>query len=186
MSEVNVEMPEVDTPPDIEDRFKKAWHLASEGPELAALTAAPAGQRHIIIVTPGRGMMVQPCPRPGSMEGSAVQAIEKIAPPHKPSNIAVIAFTQLDALMKNIPRAIPFLGYVMGLSYIGHNVIVFEGHPSAIKAACRDADMVIVDEAMVPHLQSDWMNAVLKVMRGSHLLIFGRNGTVKRVARKIN
>jgi hypothetical protein len=186
MSEVNVGMPQVDIPPDIEERFKKAWRLASEGPDIATLTAAPAGQRNIIIVTPGRATIVQPCPRPGSMDGSAVQAIEKIAPQQKPSNIAVIAFTQLDAIMKSISKAIPFLGYIMGLSYIGHNVIVFEGHPSAIKAGCRDADMVIADEAMVPHLQRDWMSVVLSVMRGSQLLIFCRNGTIKRVVKKIS
>jgi hypothetical protein len=184
MADPVVGMPPVDTPSDIEDRFKKAWRLASEGPEIAALTAAPSGQRIIVIVTPGRMMMVQPCPRPGSMAANNIQAIEKIAPPRKPSNIAVIAYTELDAVTRDISRAIPFLGYVLGLSYIGHNVIVFEGHSSALKPACREADMLIVDEAMVSHLQQDWMSVALGAMRGSDLLIFGRNGTVKRVVRK--
>jgi hypothetical protein len=179
-------MPEVDIPSDINERFEKAWRLASEGPEIATRTATPAGQRNVIIVTPGRATMVQPCPRPGSMDANSVQAIEKIASPQKALNIAVIAFTQVEALLRGISKAIPFFGYIMGLSYIGHNVLVFEGHPSAIEAGCRDADMVIVDEAMVPHLQNDWMNVVLTAMRGSQLLIFGRNGTVKRVAKKIN
>ena len=179
-----VGMPQVDTPSDVEERFKKAWRLASEGPEIATLTAAPSGQRNIVIVTPGRAMMIQPCPRPGSMEASAVQAIEKIAPPQKPSNIAVIAYTELDAVMRDISRAIPFLGYVLGLAYIGHNVIVFEGHPSALKAACREADMLIVDEAMVAHLQRDWASVALGTMRGSNVLIFGRDGKVKRVVKK--
>jgi len=44
--------------------------------------------------------------------------------------------------------------------------------------------MLIVDEAMVSHLQKDWMSVALGAMRGSDLLIFGRNGTVKRVVRK--
>lgn len=186
MPDIPLRMPEVDIPSDIEERFKKAWRLASEGPEIATLTAAPAGQRNVIIVTPGRATMVQPCPRPGSMDANSVQTVEKIAPQQKPSNIAVIAFTQVDALLQDISKAIPFLGYVMGLSYIGHNVVVFEGHPSALRAGCRDADMVIVDEAMVPHLQNDWMNVVLTVMRGSQILIFARNGTVKRVAKKVS
>ena len=186
MSDVTVRMPQVDVPADIEERFKKAWRLASGGPDIATLTAAPAGQRYIVVVTPGRATIIQPCPRPGSMDAASVQAIQKVAPTHSPSNIAVIAFTQFDPAVTSMAKAIPFLGYVMGLSYIGHNVVVFEGHASAINAACREADMVIVDEAMVPHLQHDWMSAVLRAMRGSQLLIFGRNGTVKRVARKVD
>ena len=186
MPDTPLKMPEVDIPSNIDERFKTAWRLASGGSEIATDTATPAGQRNVIIVTPGRATMIQPCPRPGSMDANSVQAIEKIAPPQKPSNIAVIAFTQVEALLSGISKAIPFFGYVMGLSYIGHNVMVFEGHPSAIRVGCRDADMVIVDEAMVPYLQNDWMNVVLTAMRGSQLLIFGKNGTVKRVAKKIS
>lgn len=44
--------------------------------------------------------------------------------------------------------------------------------------------MLVVDEALAPHLQKDWMSVALGAMRGSDLLIFGRNGTVKRVVRK--
>jgi hypothetical protein len=179
-------MPPVDTPGDIEERLKKAWRLASEGPDIATLTAAPAGQRYIVVVTPGRATFIQPCPRPGTMDANSVQAIQKIAPAHTPSNIAVIAFTQFDPATSSMSKAIPFLGYVMGLSYIGHNVIVFEGHHSALAAGCRDADMVIVDEAMIPHLHGDWMNAVFTAMRGTQVLVFGRNGTVKRIAKKLN
>jgi hypothetical protein len=180
------DMPQVDVPADIEERLKKAWRLASEGPDIATLTAAPAGQRYIVVVTPGRATFIQPCPRPGSMDANSLQAVQKIAPPHTPSNIAVVAFTQFDPATSSMSKAIPFLGYVIGLSYIGHNVVVFEGHHSALAAGCRDADMVIVDEAMVPHLEQGWMNVVFRAMRGTQLLIFGRNGTVKRIGKKLD
>lgn len=179
-------MPQVDTPADIEERLKKAWRLASEGPDIATLTAAPAGQRYIVVVTPGRATFIQPCPRPGTMDANSVQAIQKIAPPRIPSNIAVIAFTQFEPAMSSMSKAIPFLGYVMGLSYVGHNVIVFEGHRSALAEGCREADMVIVDEAMIPHLQEDWMSVIFNAIRGTQLLIFGRNGTVKRIGKKLD
>jgi hypothetical protein len=179
-------MPQVDTPAEIEERLKKAWRLASEGPDIATLTAAPAGQRYIVVVTPGRATFIQPCPRPGTMDANSVQAIQRIAPPRTPSNIAVIALTQFEPAMSSMSKAIPFLGYVMGLSYVGHNVIVFEGHRSALAAGCREADMVIVDEARIPHLQGDWMTVVLSAMRGTQLLIFGRNGTVKRIGKKLD
>jgi hypothetical protein len=118
------------------------------------------------------------------MSPQHVQAIEKIAPAGSPLNIAVIAFTQLDALMEKEQQAIPFLGYLLGLSYVGHTVVVFEGHPSAFKAGCRNADLLIVDAAMVPHLQGDWMAAAWGVMRsGADILVFGRDGKLKRLKR---
>jgi hypothetical protein len=177
-------MPQVDVPADVEERLKKAWRLASEGPDIATLTAAPPGQRYVVVVTPGRATFIQPCPRPGSMDANSLAAIQKIAPPQSPSNVAVVAFTQFDPATSSMSKAIPFLGYVMGLGYIGHNVVVFEGQHWTLTAGCRDADMVIVDEAIVPQLEQGWMNVVFRAMRGTQLLIFGRNGTVKRIGRK--
>jgi hypothetical protein len=183
MADFTPSMPEVDVPQDLEERFTKA-RLVASGQEPATPLGAPGGQRFIVVVTPGRTLMIQPCPRPDSIPEKAVHAIEKIAPAATPLNITVIAFTRLDALMERMSKAIPFLGYVMGLSYIGHNVIVFEGHPTALKAGCRDADMLIIDEAMIPHLQKDWPHVAWGVMRGSQIVIFGRNGTLKRAVRK--
>ncbi len=176
-------MPEVDVPPDLEERFRKAWRIAS-GQEPAAQGDAPIGQRYIVIMTPGRMLMAKPCPHPNSMPAAAVQAIEKIAPPAPPLNITVIAFTRLDQLMKNMKEAIPFVGYLFGLGYIGHNVVVFEGHSTALAAGCRDADMLIVDEAMVPYLQQQWASAAWGVMRGAKILVFARNGSLKQVVGK--
>lgn len=177
-------MPEVDVPSDLEARFAKAWRVASGQETPAPLAGAVISQRYIVIMTPGRTLMIQPCPRPNSMSPQHVQAIEKIAPAGSPLNIAVIAFTQLDALMEKEQKAIPFLGYLLGLSYVGHTVVVFEGHPSAFKAGCRNADLLIVDAGMVPHLQGDWMAAAWGVMRsGADILVFGRDGKVKRLKR---
>ncbi len=177
-------MPVVDVPPDLEERFQKAWRIASGRDPIPHLAAIAEGQRHLVIVTPGRIVMIKPCPRPGSMPAGAVAAIEKIAPPSKPLNIAVVAFTDLRAVRENFAKAIPFAGYLLGLPYIGHNVLVFEGHPSALRAGCRDADMLIVDEAMVPVLQSDWLTVAWSVMRAPQVLVFGRNGALKRIVKK--
>jgi hypothetical protein len=98
----------------------------------------------------------------------------------------VIAFTQLDSLMKMEQKAIPFFGYLLGLSYIGHPVVVFEGHPSAFRAGCRNAGLLIVDAAMAPHLQRDWMAAAWGVMEsGADILVFSRDGKVKRLRRAV-
>ena len=72
-------------------------------------------------------------------------------------NIAVIANTELQAVTKEISKAIPFVGMLMGFAYIGHAVWIFEGHPDALEAGCRDADVLIVDGGMAPFLSKDWI-----------------------------
>jgi hypothetical protein len=177
-------MPAVDAPLDLEERFQRAWRIASGEESVPRSAARPEGQRHLVVVTPGRMIMIKPCPRPGAMPDSAVAAIEKIAPSSRLLSIAVIAFTDLRAVRESFVAAIPFAGYLLGLPYIGHTVLVFEGHPSALKAGCRGADLLIVDEGMIPVLQPDWLKAAWSVMRDPQVLVFGRRGSLKRIVKK--
>jgi hypothetical protein len=117
------------------------------------------------------------------MPPQAVQALEKIAPSTRPQNVAVVAYVQFDPLLGKQSTAIPIIGLIIGLSAIGHTVIVFEGHPSAFKAGCRDADMLIVDESMIPHMHKDWGTTAWSVMRGSEILVCGRAGGLRRSPR---
>ena len=89
------------------------------------------------------------------MAEAQTASIEKMIPSKVKRNIAAIAFTDLAAITKSPDKAIPFLGILLGFAYIGHTVWVFEGHPSALEAGCREADVLLVDGAMVPHLQGD-------------------------------
>ena len=177
-------MPEVDVPPDLEARFARARRIASGDEAVASGRSLVPGQRYLVTVTPGRMCMMHPCPRPGSMQPSVVAAIERIAPSSTPLTIAVIALTELRALRESLAKAIPFVGYLLGLAYVGHTVVVFEGHASALRAGCRDADMLIVDEAMIPALQRDWLTVAWSVMRTPQALVFGRNGSLKRIVKK--
>jgi len=61
---------------------------------------------------------------------------------------------------------------------------VFEGHPSAFEAGCRHAEMLVVDETTIPHLQKDWESAARSVMRGPEILFCGTNGTLKSIAKQ--
>lgn len=173
-------MPTVEVPPDTEERFAKARLIAS-GKKPANPSADTAGERCIVVVTPGRTFAILRCPRANSMPPNAVQALEKIAPSSRPLNVAVIAYLQIDPLLEKHLKATPVVGLIIGLSCIGHNVIVFEGHPSALNAGCRDAEMLVVDETMIPHLQKGWEHAAWTVMRGPDILICGRNGALKRL-----
>jgi len=169
--DVPVTMPEVDIPPNLEQIFDDARRAAAgEGPQ----PPSTAPGRHVIVVTPGRMLMFHPCPPAGSMPAPQVASIEKMIPSATKRNIVAIAHTELAALQKDIARAIPFLGILMGFAYIGHSAWVFEGHPSAMAAGCRDADVLIVDGAMLPHLAADWKAAALGVMRTKEIYVHDR------------
>ena len=154
-------MPEVDVPSKIEEIFERARKAAAED----TMPGKPGKNRHVSIVTPGRMIMMHPCPAPGTMKPEAVQAVEKIMSSKTKRNLVVIAYTDLSALQVGISQAIPFYGLVTGLAYIGHTVWVFEGHPSALAAGCREAELLIADNAMIPFLQEDWVAIASGVMK---------------------
>ena len=167
--ETDLHMPEVDELPNIEELFEKARKAAAGEGEQAP---EQPGQ-HVIVVTPGRMLMFQPCPPPGSMPSSQVASIQQMISPKVKRNVAAIAYTELSALTSGI-SAVPFFGFLLGFAYIGHAVWVFEGHPSALTAGCRDADVLIVDGGMVPHLQKDWMAIASSVMRTPEIYVHDR------------
>src|SRR5207249_4618646 len=121
--------------------------------------------RHVVVVTPGRILMFNPCPPAGSMPAAKTAAIERMISPAPKRNIAAIAYTELEAVRTDSARAIPFLGILLGFAYTGHAVWVFEGHSTALAAGCRNADLLIVDGGMVPHLQKDWQAVANGMMR---------------------
>jgi len=143
-------MPEVDPPSHIHRVFDQARKSA------AAEHGEGDSSRRVVLVTPGRMLMLQPCPLPGSMPANVVTQIERLVSPKVKRKIAVIAYTELKAITTGLPKAIPFFGMLVGMAYIGHSVWIFEGHPSALAAGCKEADVLIVDSGMVPHLPSDW------------------------------
>ena len=161
-------MPEVDFPPKLEDIFDKARKAAA-----ADTTAAEGKNRNVVVVTPGRMVMLHPCPIPGTMNPHAVESVEKLMPSETRRNVAVIAYTELKALRADVLKTILFYGLLTGLAYIGHAVWVFEGHSSALAAGCREADLLIADCEIVPFLTSDWMRTASSVMRRA--LIFAHD-----------
>jgi hypothetical protein len=161
-------MPEVDEVANIEEVFTKARKAAAgeESPEQKG--------RNVIIVTPGRMLMLQPCPAPGSMASSQVATVEGMIPAKVKRNVAAIAYAELSALRADISKTIPFFGILLGFSYIGHAVWVFEGHASALAAGCKDANVLIVDGEMVPHLQTDWVSVASSAMKNREIYIHDR------------
>jgi len=181
MPDFTPRMPVIDDVPDIAERFAAARDAVTGGIE--ALPGHDADQRYVILLTPGRMLMEQPCPKPGTIPPELVAGIEQIAPTEPPLNISAIALTEIQAVLTNVAQTIPFFGYLLGLCYMGHNVIVFEGHPSALAAGVADADLVIVDGGMVPFMQSDWAEVILDRPEPPRILVFGRDGSIEQIVK---
>ena len=165
-------MPEVDEVANIEEVFERARRVADG--ETEQPPGNPPG-RQVVVVTPGRMLMLQACPPPGSMPRDQVAAMEQLISPTVRRKVAAIAYTEVGALTSDISSAIPFLGMLLGLAYIGHLVWVFEGHPSALAAGCRDADLVIVDGGMVPYLQDGWEGVASSGMKNREIYVHDRS-----------
>ena len=163
-------MPVVDEPGNLDDVFAMARTAAAAG----GTGAAGGRARNVVVVTPGRMLMLSPCPAPGSMSDAQTEPVRRLMPPDRPRNVAVVAYTQLEALQKNITKAIPFFGMLAGLAYIGHSVWVFEGHESALAYGCRDADVLLVDGGMAPFLREGWAKQAAAVMRGPNIFLHDR------------
>jgi len=165
----DVRMPEVGKLRNIDEVFDRARIAAAGEGEQPPGTSG----RHVIIVTPGRMLMFKSCPPPGSMPEEKVASIESMLSPEVKRNVVAIAYTELSSLNES-KATIPFLGILMGFSYIGHAVWIFEGHPSALSAGCKDADVLIVDEAMIPYLQKDWASVAAGVMKNADIYVHNR------------
>jgi hypothetical protein len=175
-------MPKVDFAGDIDACFAQARQLSAGAVDVPD---EPSGQRNVTIITPGRLIMPIPCPPPEAVSEEMLAGIRRIVPPEPKLAITVIAFNDVVArsalTAARANSVIPFLGYLMGMAFDGHTIVVFEGHPSALKAGCQNSDLLIVDETMADQLQDDWVSAASAVMRDPKILLFGRDGSISEV-----
>jgi hypothetical protein len=167
-------MPEVFLPADIADVFNRARSAAAD------LTQDADGiyHRQIIIVTPGRLLIKKECPLAADLQPAQIALLEKFVPRKPTLQISVIAYTELEALKKDMRRAIPFVDYLLGFASLGHSVWVFEGHPAALEEGCRDADLLLVDSGMLPELEKNpnWQATVEQAMRVPEIKLVSRSG----------
>jgi len=166
------QMPEIEPRADIASVFATARReVIAGGPEKGLAT----DQRCIGIVTPGRLVMFVPAPAPGSITSEQVAQAKQVLFSEKPLNITVVGYTRLDALMKDKAKCIPFLGHLLSFAYIGHHVVVFEGHPAVFEPGVQDSDVLLIDSGMLPFLQKDWVDAAVRVMPpGGRIFIHSR------------
>ena len=138
-----------------------------------------AAQRQLVIMRPDGQYMSLPSVDPAYLPPQAVAAVEAILPSKVKRNVAVIANTAWTLAaapdLLTAGDAIPFFGMLIGFANIGHAVWVFDAaKPAALIAACRDADVLIVDSDRVATLPDGWREHVAKVMRKAEILVFDR------------
>ncbi len=151
-----VHMPEVDIRPGLEEVFTQAKALAQE----ETILADKSHFRRVVIISPGRLLLIKDSYPEDTLPSESRLSLEKLLPSDHTLKIAVIAFTEIDALRKDIRKAIPFFDYLLGFAYLGHAVWIFEGHASVLEMGCRGADFVLVDQRMVEFLDPDWKEIV--------------------------
>lgn len=145
--------------------FLEARQLAAGQHPTTGDSDVDQAKRGVAVVTPGRLIMLDQCPERNSVPENELLPMLEMLPARSPLNISVVSHTRIEALHEDINKAIPFRGYLLAWATAGHNVIVFEGHPSAFDSAVRDADVLLMDSGMLPFVQFNWVEAALRVMR---------------------
>ena len=147
---------------------------------VAKVREATSGGKYVALIRPDRSYLLMGTPQRKQMPEHVVQSIEKLVPPQVKRNIAVIADTYFTWMpqggnpsLQDVAREIPFVGMLMGLGCIGHTVYVFPGVES-LEACCKDADLLIVDEAQIEWLSADWRDVAKAAMRSPNVLVHDR------------
>jgi hypothetical protein len=156
-----------DTVTDIQQTLKRVFESVRE----------KAAHRQLVILRPDGRQVVLPALENGPPEATA--AVEKMLPSNVKRNVAVMgetAWTMGESLnLQTANQAIPFFGLLMGFASIGHSVWIFNTKaPGFLAAACRDADVLIVDGPLCPGLPSGWQASAQKAMRNKQILVHDR------------
>ncbi len=143
--------------------------------------------RGMVIVRTDMKHLVLPAMAKTPQLESIAAGLEKLIPSRVKRKVAVISNASFEGDAPNIQevaKSIPFLGVLMGLTYLGHGVWIFEGHATTLAAGCRDADVLIVDSAKLPVLPAGWQDAAASVMRNANILIHHRENFQLGIVRK--
>lgn len=178
---LELRMPAIAPSPDMDSVFATA--------RLCGIPNYPASVAHrearqAVIVMPDRTLLTLPMFDPGQVTTDPWQHAKSVLRSDRPLHVSVIAFTGFNASdgkesVSAIIDSIPFLGFLASYAYVGHTVVVFEGHPSALEAGVRNADRVIVDSGMLPFLQRDWAAIAFRVARpDARILVHDREHCV--------
>jgi hypothetical protein len=148
---------------------------ADAGAAFANARAKASGKNEslrIAVVRPDRAVLFFPLPPPPPQTSQMAKQLAAVIPSDRSRNIAVISSTEFTmsgpgsaASLQEANSAIPFIGILCGLTYLGHKIWIFEGHSSALTLGLEQSEILVVDSGMVPFLQSDWLEVAQKAMQ---------------------
>ena len=135
--------------------------------------------RAMLVVVPRKGdCLLLPALPATSVRPEMAAAVEGIIPSAVKRNVAAIANTTWNPdappNVQALSQAIPFFGFLMGFTFIGHAVWVFDGSRDQFAFGSRDADVLFVDGALAPDLARNWVAEARAEMRGRRILIHDR------------
>lgn len=130
----------------------------SKSAQIFAAVRARAAKGQIAIVRPDLHVLLLPAPKREAVPPAAVAEVERLLPPSTRRKVAAIADTswamEEKPNLQAAGRAVPFFGLLMGFSTIGHAVWLFDGQ--AVAEGCAEANLAIVDGALVATLAPGW------------------------------
>lgn len=130
---------------------------------------------HVAILNKDRSSYFFPCPPKGSISKELEDMAKSLLSPSEPCKVIIIGNTEPFSNLKTHPsNAIPFFSLLIGLSYIGHTVIVFEGNKDTMEVFCKDADICIVDDAIAKLMESDWKDTIKSLVKNEEVYIYDR------------
>ena len=146
-----------------------------------------AAGKGLVVVQSNLKHLVLPAMAKTPQLESIAANMECLIPSKVKRKVAVISNASFEGDVPDIQevaKSIPFLGVLMGLTYLGHGVWIFEGNATTLAAGCRDADVLIVDSAKLPVLPAGWQDAAAAVMRNANILIHNRENFQLGIVRK--
>jgi hypothetical protein len=133
---------------------------------------------NLVIFRADHEYLILPALAKDSVSLQMIESVEQTIPSTVKRNVAVIADTKwAEQASPNIQlahQAIPFFGILMGFTFIGHSVWVFNGSANLLSFGCQSADLLIVDSASLAQLGENWRSTAQSTMRNPQIVVHDR------------
>jgi hypothetical protein len=156
-------------------------------------SASFAGRRWVAIIAPDGTLVKVPVPTPAEADPTLLRdSVETLSPEGEPTTgltvAAIVCTAGIQARARSFFRIlelVPNLSYLVGIAALGNTVVAFEGRPGDMATACTNADVLVLDDGMIPFLQPDWAAVALEKLRQPLIITFGRDGRLSRLTRLV-
>ena len=153
------------------------------------LSAGTHGERRVVVIAPDGTLILVPVPAPENADRSLLRDVRAALAPHQEpvTGLVITAINGTSGIQRRgrsffkLLPLVPNLSYLVGAACLGNTVVAFEGHANDFPVGCEDADMLILDDGMVPLLRPDWAAIALKLLRQPRVILFGRDGRLRKL-----